>query len=42
MMKIKTQELMDILGNSFQVYGDVSVFVIILQAENQSYVFPIG
>ena len=42
MIKIKTQGLMDILGNNFQIYGDVSVFVVILQAENQSYVFPIG
>ena len=29
-------------GNIFQVYGGVSDFVVILQAENQSYVFPVG
>ena len=33
MLKIKTLGLMDILGNNFQIYGDVSVFVVILQAE---------
>ena len=29
-------------GIIFQIHGGISIFVVILQAENQSYVFPIG